>query len=162
MQVEYHQEIVEATPKCVRTVCEAAGKDGWILSGMLAVMLPPVKMTTQTQQRPSGLLLTETMPEDTTDAALRAQMAASANQPTPAIMLMFCRSVVEMVTTCKCLSCGKCFVAKTVSDTCPGCDSFAKEIASNGQQGHSTQATRNAVVDAAADAVRERAGLSTS
>ena len=61
---EYHQEVIPPTPNDIGTVCEAAGKDGWELAGMLAVMLPPSAKKQQTQRRASGLLLTETVADE--------------------------------------------------------------------------------------------------
>ena len=76
-------------------VCEAAGKDGWELAGMLAVMLPPSAKKQQTQRRASGLLLTETVADEKINPALAAQLEAADNQPVKAVMLMFKRPAGE-------------------------------------------------------------------
>ena len=92
---EYHQEVIPPTPNDIGTVCEAAGKDGWELAGMLAVMLPPSAKKQQTQRRASGLLLTETVADEKINPALAAQLEAADNQPVKAVMLMFKRPAGE-------------------------------------------------------------------
>lgn len=88
---EYDQELIEPTPKCIREVSEAAGRDGWELVGMLAVMLPPSRRQLQERRTASGLMLAESVPDDPLSSALAAQMEAANGQPTPAVMLMFKR-----------------------------------------------------------------------
>ena len=91
MVIEYNQEIVDAIPKVIRLVCEAAGKDGWALAGMLAVMLPP-SARRDPNQLASGLFLAETVPDEDVHDSLRGK-AQLAKTPIPAVMLMFQREV---------------------------------------------------------------------
>jgi hypothetical protein len=98
--VETHQEIIEATPKCIREVVAAAGKDGWHLTAMLAVMLPPRSGRRQEQRTASGLVLAETVPDDLAKDPIGAQVQALADGPTPAVLLQFERPLQEDEPCC--------------------------------------------------------------
>lgn len=40
---ENHQEVIPVQPDTIRSVCDAAGKDGWELVGMLPIQVQPIQ-----------------------------------------------------------------------------------------------------------------------